>query len=217
MELLSKEHIASGAAVRNAENLYKSRQKKNILREAIPRAWHKIINEPDDLFVDLLIETTEKLSGFRPDIADIEKFLKKTPGLISPKTEPSLVSQRTGSAIAPRRKETTDATDFINKKVRSFTLFNETYNPRTWKELLVTVAEEMYRRHAQDFDKCLSLRGSKMAYFSLNANDLSQPVQIKDSKYFVETKLNSNSIAKRSRDLMALFGYEESDLIVVAE
>ena len=52
LELLSKEHIASGAAVRNAENLYKSRQKKNKLKEAIPRAWHKILNEPDALFLD---------------------------------------------------------------------------------------------------------------------------------------------------------------------
>ncbi len=217
LELLSKENISSGAAVRNAENLYKSRQKKNILKEAIPRAWHKILSEPDDLFVELLIETTEKLSGFRPDITDIEKFLQSTPGFTLPKPEPSPARKRTGAVIAPGRKATADANDFINKKVRSFTLFNETYNPHTWKELLVTVVEEMYKRHAQDFDRCLSLRGSKMAYFSLDANELSQPKQIMDSKYFVETKLNSNSIVKRSRDLMSLFGYKESDLRVVAD
>jgi len=64
VELLSKEHIASGVAIRNAENLYKSRQKKNILKEAIPRAWHKIINEPDDLFVELLIEKKVTAIGF---------------------------------------------------------------------------------------------------------------------------------------------------------
>ncbi len=217
LELLSKEHVASGAAVRNAEHLYKSRQKKNILKEAIPRAWYKIINEPDDLFVELLIETTEKLSGFRPDITDIEKFLQSTPVPFLPESEPTPARKRIESAITPRGKITAGANGFINKKVRSFTLFNETYNPRTWKELLVTVAEEMYKRHAQDYERCLSLRGSKMAYFSLKANDLSQPVQIMGSKYFVETKLNSNSIVQRSRDLMSLFGNKESDLKVVAD
>ena len=201
----------------NAENLYKSHQKKNILKEAIPRAWHKIINEPDDLFVELLIETTEKLSGFRPDITDIEKFLQSTPEPVIPKPGPSPARKRTESVTTPRRKTAGDPNDFINKKVRSFTFFNETHNPCPWKELLVTVAEEMYKRDAKNFDRCLSLRGTKMVYFSLDANGLSQPVQIMDSKYFVETKLNSNSIVKRSRGLMSLFGYKDSDLKVVAD
>ena len=213
-ELLSKEHISSGAAVKNAENLYKSHQKKNILKEAIPRAWHKIINEPDDLFVELLIETTEKLSGFRPDITDIEKYLQSR---IESEPKLSHATRRPEAVTTPRRKTAGDPNDFINKKVRSFTLFNETHNPRTWKELLVTVAEEMYKRDAKNFDRCLSLRGTKMVYFSLDANGLSQPVQIMDSKYFVETKLNSNSIVKRSRGLMSLFGYKDSDLKVVAD
>jgi hypothetical protein len=109
------------------------------------------------------------------------------------------------------------ADDYINKKVRSFALLGKTYHPHNWKELLVTVSEEMYRRHTVEFNRCLSLRGSKMAYFSLTANELSQPAQILNSKYFVETKLNSNSIVRRSRDLLALFGYNESDLTVITE
>jgi negative regulator of replication initiation len=112
----------------------------------------------------------------------------------------------------------TSLTDnYINKKIRNFILFGKNYAPRYWKELLVTVSNEMYHRHSSDFDKCLNLRGSKMRYFSTRANELSHPVQIANSQYFVETKLNSNSIVKRSRDLMALFGYKENDLKVVAE
>ena len=36
------------------------------------------------------------------------------------------------------------------------------------------------------------------------------------SKVFVETKLNANSIVRRSHELMALFGYKDNDLVVVA-
>ena len=42
-------------------------------------------------------------------------------------------------------------------------------------------------------------------------------MRIASSNFFVETKLNSNSIVKRSRELMRLFGYKESDLEVLAE
>jgi len=42
-------------------------------------------------------------------------------------------------------------------------------------------------------------------------------MQIASSNFFVETKLNSNSIVKRSRELMRFFGYKENDLEVSAE
>jgi len=33
------------------------------------------LSDPDDLFVEFLIETTGKLSGFSPEIEDVEKFI----------------------------------------------------------------------------------------------------------------------------------------------
>ena len=106
---------------------------------------------------------------------------------------------------------------YINKRIRSFQLFGKTYHPHTWKELIVLVSEEMYNRHLAEFSRCLSLRGSRMSYFSQQPNEMSQPVQIAGSTFFVETKLNSNSIVKRSRELMGLFGYKGEDLQVSAE
>lgn len=218
IDLLSRKNVASGAAIKNAEQLYTSRQKTDILKQALPKAWHKIINDPDDLLVELLIEATEKLSGFRPEISDVEKFLRNAPQATVSRPEvlprPAAPKPRPG---ARQRNSLSLPDDYINKRVRSFALLGKTYHPHNWKDLLVTVAEEMYRRHAVEFDRCLTLRGSRMAYFSLKANELSLPAQISDSKYFAETKLNSNSIVRRSRELMALFGYKENDLNVTAE
>ncbi|MDI6776906.1 MAG: type I restriction endonuclease [Syntrophales bacterium] len=211
--LLSKDNIASGDAVKNAEDLYRSRQRKVVLREALPKAWHKLINDPDDLLVDLLIETTEKLSGFRPEIDDIERFLdgvahhSGTP--VSP--TPPVVYQTT------RHRVSVPSTDgYINKQILAFTLLGKTHRPRNWKDLIVTVSEEMYRRHPAEFDRALMLRGSKMAYFGVHANKLSQPSRVSDSRYFVETKLNSNSIVRRCHELLSLFGYKDSDLSIEA-
>ena len=51
-----------------------------------------------------------------------------------------------------------------------------------------------------------------MVYFSTDSSLLKNPKQIAGSKYFVETKLNANSIVRRSRELMGLFGYKNEDL-----
>jgi len=215
IELLWRDNVASGDALKTAEHLYKGRQKRNVLREALPKAWYKILNDPDDILVDLLIETTEKLSGFRPEIEDVEKFIIALQSSPIGKTEPSPLR----SVPVPHRPQPTayPVGSYINKRIRGFQLLGNTYHPRSWKELLVLVSEEMYRRHSAEFSRCLSLRGSRMAYFSQQPNEMSKPIQIADSPFFVETKLNSNSIVRRSREVMGLFGYKETDLQVSAE
>ena len=214
INLLSKDNVSSGNAIKYAEDLYDKHQRTHRLKDTLPKAWHKIITDPDDLLVELLIETTEKMSGFRPEMGDVEKFLStiRHNSILKPEALTPITSPKPVSVSQP----TSSTDDYLNRKVQNFVLLGKTYNPRNWKELLVTVSEEMYRRHSNEFDRCLSLRGTKMIYFSLRSSELKLPVQIADSRYFVETKFSSNSIVKHSRELMALFGYKGSDLIVTA-
>lgn len=76
IDFLSKENVKNGKAFSNAEKLYKSRRKKELLNKAIPDAWNKIIREPNSFLVELLTETTEKLCGFRPDELVVHNFLQ---------------------------------------------------------------------------------------------------------------------------------------------
>jgi predicted type IV restriction endonuclease len=221
---LAKSRVISGEAVKAAEQLYRSKQKQSVLKDSIPKAWGKLITDPDDLLVELLIETTEKICGFRPDIADVEAFLQRltdigTPTIpsgskVSPSQPPTSAARATRP---PVRVHPTNEANFIGKKIASFVRFGKSYHPKTWQELLLTVANEVYRRHPQDFHKCLSLRGSKMSYFSKKPSELSYPKQIARSEYYAEAKLNSNSIVQRSRDLLGLFGHAGSDLQITAK
>jgi len=218
IELLLRENIASGDALKSAEHLYTGRQKRKIVWDTLPKAWYKIITDPDDLLVDLLIETTENLSGFRPEIEDVEKFIiniQRSP-IAKPKASSPSIKPDTSLVSAPEPIPYHEDS-YINKQIRSFQLLGKTHHPRKWKELLVLVSEEMYRRHSAEFSRCLALRGSRMSYFSEQQNELSQPMQIAGSTFFVETKLNNNSKVKRCRELMGLFGYKESDLQISAE
>jgi predicted type IV restriction endonuclease len=221
-DFLAKARVISGEAVKAAELLYRSKQKKSVLQDAIPKAWAKLINDPDDLLVELLIETTEKICGFRPDIADVEPFLQRLTKIVptaftagstlSLDQRQTFVDQTTGSRIWAEHRN--DA-NFIGKKVVSFNLFGKPYYPKTWQELLLTVANEIYHRHSQDFHKCLSLRGSKMSYFSTDPGELRSPKQIASSSYYIEAHLNSNSIVQRSWDLLGLFGHSYNELQVM--
>ncbi|MCK4358615.1 MAG: hypothetical protein KAW92_07700, partial [Candidatus Cloacimonetes bacterium] len=77
IDFLSKENVSSGQAITNAEAIYTSQKKKNIVQSTIKKAWNKIISEPDGLLVDLLNETTEKLCGYKATDEQIENFISK--------------------------------------------------------------------------------------------------------------------------------------------
>ena len=76
IELLSKDAISSGEALRNAENLHKSKMRRNAIAEALPEAWNRLIVEPDSLLVDLLAETAERICGHKPEEHDVIKLLR---------------------------------------------------------------------------------------------------------------------------------------------
>lgn len=76
IDFLSKENIISGKAIQNAEDIYKSRREQDLIKETIPRAWNKLITEPNELLVELLANETEELCGYKPDNETVEQFLK---------------------------------------------------------------------------------------------------------------------------------------------
>lgn len=218
-EFLSKSRIVSGEAIRAAEHIYRGRQKTSIIRDAIPKAWNKLLTDPDDLFIDLLIETTERLCGFRPETSEIQDFLKVLSTVYSAvSSQPSAITplQRRPQTIKPKSAalpaRSSSKEGFLNKKVESITLFGKIYYPQTWREVLLTVATEMYRRHPSDFEQSLNLTGTKMIYFSKHRGELIAPKPIVDSGYYCETNLSSDAIVRRSRELLTLFGHRKEDL-----
>lgn len=102
--------------------------------------------------------------------------------------------------------------DCTNRKINKIILLGTTDYPATWQKLLMKVSEKLYERHKDSFQKCLTLQGTTMKYFSTNSKELDQPKQIGISKYYIETHLNANSIVRRCRDLMELFKYGEKHL-----
>jgi negative regulator of replication initiation len=103
----------------------------------------------------------------------------------------------------------------INSEIVSFVFLGKEYSPNHAYELLQTVATQLYERHSDSYEKCLSLRGNKRRYVSRDPDDLVRPKKVKGSPYYVMTKLDKDNIVKVARKLMGEFGYDASDLEVV--
>ena len=108
----------------------------------------------------------------------------------------------------------TESPDLTYKKIVSFSFLGKEYHPRFGYEVLLTVAGELYRRHGEDFDRCLHLGGRKRRYVSRNESELVRPKPIPDSPYYVMAKLENNHIRMVARKLMREFGYSDSDLTI---
>jgi len=75
-KLLSKENVMTDKAITNAEQIYENRLKEHLIRQALPKAWEKLLLEPDELLVELLSETTERLCGYKPMDGMVKSFLR---------------------------------------------------------------------------------------------------------------------------------------------
>ncbi|WP_135605548.1 DUF5655 domain-containing protein [Methanococcoides sp. NM1] len=75
IDFLLKENVITGESVKRAEDVYKGKIKEKEIKETLPKAWNKILDDPDETLVELVAETTEKLCGYRPDDKLVEKFV----------------------------------------------------------------------------------------------------------------------------------------------
>ena len=105
LEYLSPERVGSGQAVGDAEDLVESQQRAEIIGRAIAAAWTQIVETPDELLVDLISETTERICGFKPEPELVEQFLAGRAHALTNALEgspPQVVSQETTAPSARR-------------------------------------------------------------------------------------------------------------------
>ena len=208
IDYLAKENVWSGKSIQSAEAVYKSKQREYLVSDTLPKAWNRLVSEPDELLIELIAEATEKLCGYRPDSSIVESFISSNIVEARVPTE-----TRTEKELL-RRPSPVAVKGYIGKSVTAFTFKNTRYEVRYWIEVLSQICKLMYNVHRSDFERVLQLRGSRRPYFTKNPDELRAPQQIESSNIFVETNLSSNYIVKISLNVISLFGYSDRDLII---
>ncbi|MFT5837497.1 MAG: putative type IV restriction endonuclease [Candidatus Azotimanducaceae bacterium] len=83
---LASRRVESGEALEDARKEYRSRNRRSVARQAIPDAWHELVENGDELLIELLANAVESKAGFRPEDDDVTTFLAKLgqPVIIQP-------------------------------------------------------------------------------------------------------------------------------------
>jgi len=209
-DFLLKENVISDRAVKNAESIYKSKQKQYLIKQTLPKAWHKLITDPDEILVELLAETTEKLCGYKPDSETVEQFLAKIgrEPFVSKKVKSEVPKSTINQKISSLKE------NYTGKTIIAFSFKGNKYHVKSWKEMLIKICNLMLSAHRDRFEKVLNLVGRKRPYFTKDPNKLRIPQKINDTDIYVEINLSANSIVKLTKNILLLFGYKEDDISI---
>jgi predicted type IV restriction endonuclease len=211
-DFLSKDNVNNEKALENAEAVYKSQQKKNILKDNLPKAWQRLISEPDDRLIELITNKTEEICGFKADAEMVEQFLLKSG------SQARVSAPQTDRPVPPYTKRgpsvstTPISGNYANRPISAFVFSGTQHRVRSYKDLLMSMCDILIEKHGSELDKVLNIRGRKRPYFTRNSNELRIPLEVNETGIFVETNLSANSIVKLCTDMLALFGYSEDEL-----
>lgn len=111
-----------------------------------------------------------------------------------------------------KTKTTTGHVDFTNSSVASFTFCGTTHAVKYWKDVLIGICLIMLDKHRDQFPQVLSLVGRKRPHFTRNPKKLIVAERIDETDIFVEINASANSIVRRARQIIILFGYTKEDL-----
>ena len=106
MEYLSEEKVSSGRAVSDAEDWVESQQRAEIASKAVMQAWSQIVEGPDEILVELISETAERICGFKPEPELVEEFLLRRAGTLNDALDGSQQVAQDRGISAPSARRT---------------------------------------------------------------------------------------------------------------
>ena len=214
---LDYEALTTGAAEKRAKEMLAAVQLEQRVREEIPHAWQRIIEEPNEILIELVQEEVQDELGERPSERQVREELlaifkrERSPIIAEPRQEnPSRPLAPTTQS--PAQTTSRQRGNRPKVQVREFRLWEQTYQVRFQYEVLTLVADAMYDRHKDDFAKVLQL-----SRFHDERGKCTIPHRIGDSEYFVDRNLDFEKMKLTCERLLEHFGYSADDLDITTE
>lgn len=137
---LEKKQVISGQARHAAERLHVDNKQKEEARNTISEVWRRLLETPDDLLRDLLVEAVESECGTRPELDDVEEFLKGA--LSKPAPRQSAIQ------ASPVQSDPTRPSSGSGSKVVGFVLDGKRMEIGVANKTLAAILKEFQRRDA---------------------------------------------------------------------
>ncbi|CAN5571590.1 hypothetical protein BH23BAC4_BH23BAC4_07570 [soil metagenome] len=94
--------VCEGRALEAAQKDYQNVSRERQIKDALPTAWRKLIEEQDELLLELLSDRVESICGFRPEPDTVAAFVTESVALL-PVQNPSSPPPTTPRPPQPRR------------------------------------------------------------------------------------------------------------------
>ena len=218
---LSRQEVIDGKAIKNAENIYNSRQKGEIIKQALPKAWRKLLSESDESLSEVVAEAVEKICGYKPDYETVVHFLKAISGEASLPSVSKKVLQKAsviapvtdqGNSIVSEPKRLTISPPTDNQKPVSFDFHGQTYDVYSWIGLLKTFIQVIADKHINELDQLTSLAGKRRPYFTTKSSLLRKASSVPNSPIFFETHFSANGIMRLIGRVLQTLGYTSESI-----
>ena len=194
---LNYELIRTGEAIRAIEDDYRNISKQRQIETSLPEAWIKLVEEADEFLIDVVVEKTESLCGYKPTSEQVLDFLKslKKEGS-QPREEPSL-------PIRPRRSSTSGKKPPTRLVV---TMSNgESIDHHNATETFVEVIEKLGIQRVKDLDK-------EYIIPLISTDEHPRYTQRKLGRYYIMTQSSTNT----KKELLEEIASDLEEKLIVA-
>jgi len=148
-DFLSFESVTTGITVRKAKELLKARYRDNIIENTFPKAVEAILDEPDELFIELVANQCENLCRFRPTNEETKTFIQK---YFSDRLDSHLILEKVGKGKSRGTRQSRYPTNIstgnvVGKKPRRVRVMNEWIAVRTWKDVKIETFNQLLKKY----------------------------------------------------------------------
>ena len=206
-DFLLKENIISDSSVKLAEDICNKRKEAMLIKEHLPKAWEKIMSEPDKWLVDVVLEVTEDLCGYKPDKEKVKEFIQAE-GKIRAKS--SVVFESSD----PIRDNNKVKKNYKGMSVKSFNFEDKEYDVKSWQEIPLKICNILNEKHKDSFENVLYITLKGREFFSKNQFHFLISEEIPNTGIYINTDLPEMVSLSLSKEILSLFGHKESDLVI---
>jgi predicted type IV restriction endonuclease len=198
LDLLSKDKFKDDAI----EIAWKNHFEVNKVKETL----EKLIDDRDDLLLRLINKKTKL--GRTTITNSLNKIKIRIEKVYQPDT--FVVSH------IPTKRPTTGVT---GKTPEQVILFGKTFKVKTWRDVLINVAESLIKHSPAAFNELADsemMRGETRIYLTKSKNLIRAAQQLSNG-LFIDVGLSANSIVRLSKKILKGCGYKETDIEITAK
>ena len=193
----------SAAQAQDLQLLVQSRDE--LLKEAIPEAWHRILDGPDEGLLDLVAQRVHEGAGLEPTRREVTTIL--TP-FLTPYHQhlPGPQPHESKPPVSPLHPPSPGS----DGKPTGIRLWGRRQPVSSWIRVLLLVLEALHDCHGADvFERVLGRLVTR------DRGGLKRPVEVGSTGFWINRNIPATEIRRRSYACLENFGHPATDLEII--